>query len=285
MAEAYRRARYRGWLDLVESHLPMDNYLRISTSSKALDRIPVEDLVNEKFDQDFAAPTTDILIIFSTPRSGSTLLCELLLKNSVCIAHEYLQSRQYLPLLGIRWGCVSGSGLTGKTLDLKRYADCLLRYRTLENGWFGLNLHGEHLKNYLKIEGLLPDVKFHYLQILRKDIVSQAVSYEIASQTDQWSRHFSPTREVNYSFFRILHKLYRIQKQNALIASFLAARKLVAHQIYYEDLVTKPGQVLSQIPNLSLEKSIDVESSLTRQTGALNAEWTSKFSKRFLNFA
>ena len=46
-------------------------------------RIPKQDFVNALYDIDYGVETTDVLIILSTPRSGSTLFCELELDGTV----------------------------------------------------------------------------------------------------------------------------------------------------------------------------------------------------------
>ena len=69
--------------------------------------IPKQDLVDAQFDLDENNLTENILVIFSTPRCGSSYLCNLLRTNSLCIPHEYFQLEQYLPILSKRWGCTS----------------------------------------------------------------------------------------------------------------------------------------------------------------------------------
>ena len=104
-------------------------------------KIPVNDFVDGQFDSDNGVLTTDGLFIFSTPRSGSTMLADLIYKNAICLPHEYFQPFQYLPIMANRWGCVREGHL-----DKELYLKCLFRYRTYPNGWFGVNLHGKHLK-------------------------------------------------------------------------------------------------------------------------------------------
>ncbi|MCB1671788.1 MAG: Stf0 family sulfotransferase [Gammaproteobacteria bacterium] len=250
----------------------------LKDATKAAETIPQDDLIHAGFDRDFGVPTTDILIVFSTPRSGSTLLCELLYRNGLCLAHEYFQERYYLPILASRWQCSDG-----RRLDKSGFISSLLKFRTLSNGWLGINLHGEHLKTFLKLESLLPDITFHYLHIQRRDSISQAVSYEIAAQTGQWSGHFKPGREPVYSYYRVLHKLYRIGKQTALINAYLHSRNCSCHSVYYEDFVADPQQTLQRLPFFTLQDTFQQSTGLKRQSGGVNTEWVQRFSRKFLS--
>lgn len=256
--------------------------IRLKVRSKELGNIPTKDFIHADFDHDFGVTTTNILIIFSTPRSGSTLLCEILYRNSICLAHEYLQGKHYLPILARRWDCFEQATRRAVTLDKQKYIDRLLKYRTLENGWLGINLHGEHIENFLKLENRMPGVRFHYLHILRANTIEQAVSYEIASQTGQWSKHFEPLRKANYNYYRILHKLYRINRQNSQINAYLNARVPKSQTILYEDILTEPENTLRKIPFLHIPTKFEVDTSLKKQSGELNKLWVEKFSRNYL---
>lgn len=69
-------------------------------------RIPESDFVSAYYDRDYSETTTKVLIIFSTPRSGSTLLCDMIYEARGPLAHEYFQPYQYMPILSRRWGAL-----------------------------------------------------------------------------------------------------------------------------------------------------------------------------------
>jgi Stf0 sulphotransferase len=84
--------------------------------------IPEADFVSEPFDREASAPPSRMIVILSTPRSGSTFLCQLLHRAGLCTPHEYFQCDHYLPLLAYRWACVDGG-----CVSWQRYASALER--------------------------------------------------------------------------------------------------------------------------------------------------------------
>ena len=111
--------------------------------------LPEDDFADGQFDRDVGTPPRTLLLILSTPRSGSTLACDLLHQAGVCTAHEYFQPYQIRPAMMRRWG------LTEE--DDAGYCAALARYRTSPNGVLGINLHLHHLKYFERARQCLPD--------------------------------------------------------------------------------------------------------------------------------
>jgi len=255
------------------------NDIHIDTSdlSELIAKIPVEDFIDIQFDYDYDVSTNDVLIIFSTPRSGSTLLSDLINKNNICLTHEYFQPYQYLPILASRWGCIRD----GK-LDKAAFLGNLFRYRTYPGGWLGVNLHGEHLKIFSKFEKGFADVRKHFIHIIRRDLISQAVSYEIAIQTGKWSSYFDSQADANYNFTGIKTRLESIQSQNAIISAFIKSRNISCTILYYEDLVENPKDTIqSIIPDVKTDSLLLMESGLKRQASSRSKEWIERFSLEY----
>ena len=240
-------------------------------------RIPAEDFINAKYDVFSDVPLTDILIILSTPRSGSTFFSDLIRKNNICIPHEYFQTCHYIPLMGRRWGCIDENGF----LNREKYISCLIKYRTSPKGWLGLNLHGEHLETFAKIEMLLPDVNFHFVHIERRNKLLQAISFYVASQTGKWSSYFDALGDAEYTFDGIKRKLHAIHHQNVLIQAYLNARNHSVTTLCYEDLIASPETSLKGILPAALCDTIDVESNLQQQSSIQNKEWFDQFSNEY----
>lgn len=240
-------------------------------------RIPSEDFVASCFDKEAVGNATNILVILSTPRSGSTMLCDLLYKNDFCLAHEYFQPYEYMPILSDRWGCLQKG-----VLDKALYIEKLCRFRTFENGWLGINLHGEHLPYYLLMEKYLSGIKKHFVHLVRNDTIAQAVSFEIARQTGQWSSNFGVHGECHYSYDGILQCLENIQRQTSLIQAYLKSRNLDCQTIFYEDLLQYPDETLRKIPCVSPEDELQTKPELSKQSGRKNLEWVELFSDRYV---
>jgi LPS sulfotransferase NodH len=240
-------------------------------------RVPAVDFVDERYDVDRHVSPTDVLVILSTPRSGSTWLCELLRLNDVCLPHEYFQPGQYMPILAARWQCLDRA-----TLDEAAYVRNLARYRTYPNGWLAINLHGSHLKYFSRMKRHLGDVRYHYVHLMRRNVVAQAVSYDIASQTAQWTSGFAATKDADYRFDRIHEKLRRIQHQNALIQAFLLACDALPVTVHYEDLVDDAEAVLRRLPCVQDSRTLVLDATIRPQGGGRNAAWGIRFAHDML---
>ena len=218
-----------------------DIFVETENLHEIISKVPGEDFIDIQFDEKSNAELTDMLVIFSTPRSGSTFLSDLIYKNNICTPHEYFQPFQYMPIMASRWECI----LEGK-LDKSKYLKNLIDFRTSIKGWLGLNLHGEHLQVFSKFEQLLPIVNFHYVHVIRNDSFSQAISYEIASQTGKWSSHFDSFGEAKYNFSGINGRLKSFGEQNNIIKAFIKYKNINCKTISYEELISQPEKTLKK---------------------------------------
>lgn len=254
-------------------------FINESAIDEEVSFIPHEDFINGQFDLSEENRLTNLLVILSTPRSGSTFLSDLLDKNNICLPHEYFQPAQYLPMLAKRWHCIEN----GK-LNKQLYVKNLVRFRTSPSGWLGINVHGHHLPFFEQCLQWMPVVDVHYVHITRKDVVAQAVSYEIASQTKRWSSHFSAENKPQYSYSDILNKLHRIQHLNATILTHAYTREINLTSISYEELVAHPQTTLESIISMDAKRSLNTESALKKQANSTNSEWLQKFSSDYLKY-
>lgn len=247
----------------------------VSITPSAIDfmksRLPSQDFVDDQFDLDENNKTENILIIFSTPRCGSTYLSSLIHSNGICVTHEYFQLEQYLPVLAQRWGCISEY-----KINRALYIKTLLKKRTSKNGWVGINLHSHHIKTFEAFKEFFPeDVQLHYAHLVRKDILGQAISYEIAEQTGQWTSFFNGTVEPVYSFSSISAKVKSINDGNFYINSYIANSKIPCLEFSYEDLSGDPVSVINQLfPGFSV---LNKKSPMKKQANKINYDWRARF--------
>jgi trehalose 2-sulfotransferase len=242
-------------------------------------RIPNEDLVNSQFDYADNSKLTDILFIFSTPRSGSTLFSDLIFKSGLCVPHEYFQPYEYLPILANNWDCIT----TDRLLNVQKFIDQLVAKRTSKNGWLGINLHGDHIALFEQFQERLPSVNKHFVHVIRLDTIAQAVSYEIAMQTGQWSSHFEQFAEPKYDFEKINHRLETINKENTLIQSYLNLNGYNCKRVVYEELAKNPRPFIREIIPENLIEDLNISSSMVRQSSSRNRDWIQSFSKNFVS--
>jgi len=241
-------------------------------------RIPNEDLVNSQFDYSEVGKLTDILFIFSTPRSGSTLLSDFIYKSGLCIPHEYFQPYEYIPYLAKKWNCIAAEN----QLDVQKYINKLVEKRTSKYGWLGINLHGDHIRLFEEIQERFPEANKHFVHVIRLDTIAQAVSYEIAMQTGQWSSHFDQFSEPKYDFDKIYQRLEMINRENTLINSYLNLHGYQCERVVYEQYSKAPQPIVRKIIPEKLIKKINLNTSMSRQSSTRNQEWITKFSKKFV---
>jgi LPS sulfotransferase NodH/predicted negative regulator of RcsB-dependent stress response len=217
-------------------------------------------------------------IICSTPRCGSTLLCDLLSQSGdLGIPHEYLTiSAHGLFLMGRL-----GIDLTDPNLA-QTYLNTIKRIRTSPNGLFGLKAHHHHL-NILIDPPLLNDVfpKAKFAQILRRNRIAQAVSFAIASQTEQWDSTKKKQTEPAYDSGLLDQCLSQILNQETEWTFFFQVNNIKPHIINYEDLLEDSKSVCKKFVDFVESKTnfdfnIDT-SKFSRQSNQLNLEWENRY--------
>lgn len=242
--------------------------------------LPSEDFCHSKYDIKGGAQVKQVLLLISTPRSGSTALCDHLYRDSGIIAHEYFQPFQYMPTLAERW-----SAIEENRIDPKRYADALVVNRTSKSGVLGINLHGSHINIFKYFQRYLAqDIPVHALYLKRQDKVAQAVSYYLAAKTRKWSSHFDSTsRTPKYSFSGIKAKLTSILNQEKRAELFLSDNSIMSQTIYYEALSSGEGEVPDFLKEVVRSESLGIASSQTRkQAGLLNTVFSERFVRDLL---
>ena len=247
-------------------------------SERERSAIPDTDFVSSRFDREAAAPPTRMIVLLSTPRSGSTYLCHLMHQVGLGTAHEYFQRDQYLPILADRWGCIDDGHVSWS-----RYAAALEHHRTSDQGVLVINLHGSHLRRYLEALPHFSAKDIRYVWLQRQDKLRQAVSFGIAKQTGQWSSAFRRNNEPVYRARHFRDRLRMIHQQEDAIRSFLHLMAVSNDAIYYEDLVLEPASLLHQLFGVTLKESEAIgDQGLQRQGTATNEEFVRRLATDIL---
>lgn len=243
----------------------------------AKEKIPEGDFIDRQYDVDHSQELKGLFFLLSTPRSGSTMICDLLYKSGFCLTHEYFQPSDYLPILSDRWGCIKAD-----TLDKEMFVKQLIRFRTLKSGWLGLNLHGHHLPIFYNFKEYFPDTERIFVRLRRRDIIAQAVSYEIARQTGKWSSEFQSDVQAIYSFDNIKSRINMIKQQETITDVFVTSVNEKIIEVIYEDFLLDPVYALSAIVPGKISNINLVEASINKQSSSINKEWVSRFTKEFV---
>ncbi|MBZ2169156.1 Stf0 family sulfotransferase [Marinobacter sp. F4216] len=246
-------------------------------TKSAIAQIPESDFIDKQYDVEHAQDIKGVFLLLSTPRSGSTMICDLLFQSGFCLAHEYFQPYNYLPIIAKRWKC-----LRKGILDKEKFINQLIRFRTMESGWLGINLHGRHLPLYWKLEEYFPQSEKVVVRVRRKDVVAQAVSYEIATQTGGWSSEFQARAEPVYSFKSIKYRINSIKQQDIFSDIFVSSINVPVIEVVYEELVKSPREVLSFFLPKEYLDNVELKPSLEKQASSLNRKWIDRFTQEYI---
>lgn len=218
-------------------------------------------------------------MICSTGRSGSTLLCSLLHKTGVMgVPHEYFHLAQHGKLLIQR---LIDPGLS-RNVTMREYLETIVRHRTTPNGVFGIKGHFNQCQPHFK-SGLVGQFfgEMKYVAIRRRDMLAQAVSLVIASQTGKWTSHEEKQNEPSYSYERIEGAMSVGVFHNYLWDLFYDANNIEACIVYYEDILERPQEEIQRVVNfVGVEQEVSVDLSdagLQKEATPLNLEWQERF--------
>lgn len=117
--------------------------------------------------------------------------------------------------------------------------------------------------------------------MMRKDVVAQAVSLAIASQTEQWTSLGSVEKEPEYISEQIDQGLGTTLLHNERWGHFFEVNGISPHTVFYKDLVQSANDVIQGIVDyvgVDAEVSIDLaDSGLGKQGTEINKTWAERF--------
>ena len=243
------------------------------------------------------APQT--FVVASVPRSGSTLLCRVLWDTGgVGAPKEYLNPMQLRdwevrfgsPLSRFGHGLLFGraAGLArGRGWSRERFVKHVERVRERRSdasGRFGLKLHYHHYESWFPargwdIEALL--APRHWVRILRRDRVAQAVSWVRALQSGRWVARQRATLPSMYRERQIERLLDEIDRQEAGWDAFFAERSAAPLILWYEDLASDMSAtvraVLAYLGVARAESVAVAEPDLKRLADETSARWIERY--------
>lgn len=222
---------------------------------------------------DHAGPPSLAYVVCATPRSGSSLLCELLCNTGLAGAPtEFFDRQTYQEFCGA-WGV--------ETLD--DYLRELLRRKTGPNGVFGFKLHwDQHLDFFSDTDLRRSFPGLRIVSMRREDRLGQAISFSRASQTGQWAWHH-PAGKAGPVFDRseISRFLAKIDTEVRAWEDLFRAGGIAPVRVVYEDLVARPrDEVVRVLRSLGIEVEGDLvvpPPSLRRQADRLSRRWRRRY--------
>jgi len=200
--------------------------------------------MDRSFDQPHCEHTRKPFVICTTPRTASTLLCELLYKNGVGVPCEYFSHSEHAVL----YADLFGLGLDFKKTnarDLSTYVAALKQFRTTPNGYFGFKMHWLHFRWFCKY--LDPAIEFpslNYIHLTREDELEQAISLCKAIQTKQWNSNQSIQFRPVYDADQIHWFLQSIKRWNKRWREYFSTLDRPVHHLSFEQFTSNPEQSL-----------------------------------------
>lgn len=203
-------------------------------------------------------------LICGTPRSGSTLLCDLLGQTGVAGRPDSYYRLQSIPDFVQRFGIAPGEGLDFE----RRYLAAVVETGSGGTGILGLRLHDLSLFDLLgRLAMLYPDEPTDrarveaafgatlYLRLRRHDKIAQAVSRLKAEQSGLWHRHadggareqVKPYEAPVYDAARLRALIGEAAAHEAAFDAWASGQAIAPVDISYEELSEDPKATLARI--------------------------------------
>lgn len=243
------------------------------------------------------AGQTGALIICSTPRTGSTLLCSLLESTGVAGRPKSYFREEDADRWARQWGI--GPIVTG-TDRIARFMSAATNAGTTENGVFAARIMWGSMEDVVaSLAVIYPGVapggpidlinhafgRARFVHITRDDVVAQAVSWARAEQTRVWQSTSpqdasAPDREPAYDRAQIQGFVDTIKTHNAAWVEWFSVAGVDPYRIRYEVLDADPmGTISSVLECLDLEMppNREIVSPNQRMADDLNQNWIDRF--------
>jgi LPS sulfotransferase NodH len=217
-------------------------------------------------------------VIAATPRTGSTMLCDLLRRNGLGAPREHLNPDAVASGFARALAC---------RIPAEEFLDTARR-RDTRNGWFGTKVMPHWLPAAMAacepprrsksqvLRYLFPDA--HYILLRRRSIVAAAVSTTLAEKTGNWQEPGPADVAVRpQDIHDNLVWLRECEAEWDGITADLGVRPLL---VYYENLVSSPGDALAEILGhlgAARDEALDLAAATPTLHDARSAELTAAY--------
>lgn len=239
-------------------------------------------------------------MICATPRSGSTLLCDILAGSGVAGRPNSFYRRESIVDFAEHFGVPATDGIEGKAFD-RAYLDAVRREGKGGTAVFGVRLMwpsvAEASQRFARLfPGLSSDAarferafgKQTFLFLSRADKVAQAVSRLKAEQTGLWHRAADgserersfPPRPPAYDGERLEHFIAETLAHEAEWRRWFHAEGIKPLSLTYEELSANPRAVLADVlSSLGQDprRAAGVEVKTSRMADAESLAWAERY--------
>jgi trehalose 2-sulfotransferase len=212
-------------------------------------------------------PNFTSYIICGSPRSGSTLLCEMLTASGVAGRPNSYFRQPSFRYWAERWGVATENGTDDADFD-QRYLIAMLEAGRSDNGIFGLRLMWssvcEATRRLQRIQGGELDLTVQgakafgptlYIHLSREDKLAQAISLSRAEQTGLWHLNADGTvyegdaeiRPAVYDRARIAELLKERESDDAAWNAFFAGHAIEPLRLTYGAVTADPKAATAKV--------------------------------------
>lgn len=245
---------------------------------------------------------TSAYIICGTPRSGSTLICEMLYRSGVAGRPNSYFREADIAYWAEQWGVSLVGGTDTPAFD-RAYLAAMREGGAAGTGVFGVRIMypsladaGQRLERGLDaisdVPGLLEAAfgKLLYIHLSRGDKLGQAVSLVRAEQTGLWHLNADGSvlegaeerPEPVYDGERIAAVLAELEEDDRAWDRFFAAHGITPLRLTYEGVTAAPQQAVAEIfARLGLDEDIALAMTVptAKMADATSRDWAERFRR------
>ena len=232
-----------------------------------------------KYQHEFqnSQPPSTCYFVFSTPRCGSSLLCEALFNTGLAGAPTEYFDQDTRDRFAQIWHVDS----LDKSLD--DYLQELLKRKSSSNGVFGSKAHFHQYELTFGVEKL-PSVftNLKFILVSRRDVVRQAVSYFRAIETNQWASHLPSSNESPIFDYKKIDQLrLQTEQEQQRMDEFFLRHQIEPLRLTYEDFCDTPQQAARdclQFLDVKFDKDLEIQPiTLKKQADELSQRWVQQY--------
>jgi LPS sulfotransferase NodH len=206
----------------------------------------------------------DGYIICGTPRTGSTLLCNLLAATNTAGNPDSFYGRQFMSWWAEEWRLPGRDTMSERDFNIA-YLNAAVAAGKGSTGIFGLRLMRENLEELSAIlDHIFPRLpsdrarlekafgRILYIHLSRENKLAQAISLVKAEQTGLWHiapdgtevERLAPPQEPQYDFRRINREVLELERYDTAWKSWFDAQRIEPLRIGYGNLSANPAAAL-----------------------------------------
>lgn len=235
-------------------------------------------------------------MICGSPRSGSTLLCDLLKQTGVAGYPESYFRPESIIEYSSKWGLSN----TSEDWD-NGYLQTVINYANKSTGCLGIRMMWSNFPEFLeRLKKLHPQYNNdqralretifidRFIHISRHDKIAQAISLVTANQTGLWHRssdgterqRTKPPEKPFYSYQQIAEALEMIELEANGWKNWFNDNDISPLVITYEELALDPQSIVDKIMNyLGLNTLHEPKVTTAKMATSINKAWADRFRR------